>query len=89
MSSVSATGWRAVPRGVWALGFVSMFMDISFEMIHAILLAFLVSLGASMMLIAGFLWEAFGSSSTFLAGAGFSAVALVGLMALGLKSKAA
>lgn len=45
------SGWRAVPRGVWALGFVSMFMDVSSEMIHAILPAFLVSLGASMALI--------------------------------------
>jgi hypothetical protein len=26
-----------LPRSVWALGFVSMFMDISSEMIHAVL----------------------------------------------------
>ena len=38
----------AIPRGVWALGFVSLFMDISSEMIHALLPVFLVSvLGAS------------------------------------------
>jgi MFS family permease len=37
-----------IPRGVWALGFVSLFMDISSEMIHALLPVFLVSvLGAS------------------------------------------
>src|SRR5262245_38133287 len=37
-----------VPPTVWALGFVSMFMDISSEMIHALLPLFLVtSLGAS------------------------------------------
>lgn len=37
-----------VPRGVWALGFVSMFMDLSSEMIHALLPALLVgTLGAS------------------------------------------
>ncbi len=37
-----------VPRGVWALGFVSMFMDFSSEMIHALLPALLVgTLGAS------------------------------------------
>lgn len=42
------TGLRAVPRGVWALGFVSMFMDISSEMIHSLLPVFLVvNLGAS------------------------------------------
>jgi MFS family permease len=41
--------WRDIPRGVWALGLVSMFMDISSEMIHALLPIYLVSvLGASM-----------------------------------------
>jgi MFS family permease len=41
-----------VPRGVWALGFVSMFMDISSEMIHALLPLFLVgTLGASFALV--------------------------------------
>ncbi len=38
----------ALPRGVWALGIVSLFMDLSSEMIHALLPVFLVSvLGAS------------------------------------------
>jgi MFS family permease len=42
------TGLRAMPRGIWALGFVSMFMDISSEMIHGLLPVFLVTvLGAS------------------------------------------
>jgi MFS family permease len=37
-----------VPRSVWALGFVSMFMDISSEMIHSLLPVFIVSvLGVS------------------------------------------
>jgi MFS family permease len=37
-----------IPRGVWALGFVSLFMDISSEMIHALLPVFLVGvLGTS------------------------------------------
>jgi MFS family permease len=48
----SVTGWRAVPRTVWALGFVSLFMDVSSEMIHALLPVFLVTtLGASVMLV--------------------------------------
>jgi MFS family permease len=39
---------RGLPRGVWALGLVSLFMDISTEMIQSILPMFLVSvLGAS------------------------------------------
>ena len=43
---------KSVPRGVWALGFVSMFMDVSSEMIHALLPVFLVgTLGASAMLV--------------------------------------
>src|SRR5512135_1131272 len=37
-----------IPRGVWALGLVSLFMDLSSEMIHALLPLYLVSvLGAS------------------------------------------
>ena len=45
-------GWRAIPKGIWALGLVSLFMD------------------------------TFGPSSTFFVGAGITAVALVGLVAL-------
>ncbi|GLR86483.1 MFS transporter [Bradyrhizobium iriomotense] len=38
----------AVPRGVWVLGFVSMLMDVSSEMIHALLPVYLVTvLGTS------------------------------------------
>ncbi len=38
----------SIPRGVWALGLVSLFMDVSSEMIHALLPVFLVTvLGAS------------------------------------------
>jgi len=37
-----------LPRGVWALGFVSLFMDVSSEMIHGLLPVFLTTaLGAS------------------------------------------
>lgn len=40
---------RRLPVGVWTLGFVSMFMDISSELVHSLLPVFLVSvLGASM-----------------------------------------
>ena len=34
---------RNIPRTVWALGFVSMFMDISSEMVHSLLPIFLIS----------------------------------------------
>lgn len=41
-----------IPRTVWALGFVSMFMDISSEMIHGLLPVFLTTvLGASMFTV--------------------------------------
>jgi MFS family permease len=40
--------WRDVPPGVWALGLVSLLMDLSSEMIHALLPLYLVTvLGAS------------------------------------------
>ncbi|MFN0025116.1 MAG: MFS transporter [Parvularculaceae bacterium] len=43
---------NALPRTVWALGFVSMFMDVSSEMIHALLPLFLTTtLGASVALV--------------------------------------
>jgi MFS family permease len=39
-----------IPRGVWVLGFVSLFMDVSSELIHSLLPVFMVSvLGASML----------------------------------------
>lgn len=45
-------GARAVPRSVWALGFVSMFMDISTEMIHALLPLYMVTvLGTSVLAV--------------------------------------
>jgi hypothetical protein len=34
---------REIPSGVWALGFVSMLMDVSSEMIHALLPVYLVT----------------------------------------------
>ena len=40
--------WREIPGSIWALGLVSLFMDLSSEMIHALLPLYLVSvLGAS------------------------------------------
>jgi MFS family permease len=43
---------QKIPRGVWVLGFVSLFMDVSSEMIHALLPLFLVgTLGASAALL--------------------------------------
>ncbi|MBN8911092.1 MAG: MFS transporter, partial [Rhizobiales bacterium] len=39
---------KAIPAGVWALGFVSLLMDISSEMIHALLPIYMVTtLGTS------------------------------------------
>jgi MFS family permease len=43
---------RSVPRAVWVLGFVSLFMDVSSEMIHSLLPLFLVgTLGAGVGLL--------------------------------------
>lgn len=50
-STTSAT-WRALPASIWALGFASLFMDMSSELIHSLLPVFLSSvLGASMVTI--------------------------------------
>lgn len=52
-SSVSTKRiYRVLPRGVWVLGFGSMFMDISSELIHSLLPIFMATvLGASMATI--------------------------------------
>lgn len=43
---------RKLPRGIWVLGFVSMFMDISSELVHSLLPLFMATaLGASMVTI--------------------------------------
>ena len=43
---------KKIPSGVWMLGFVSLFMDISSEMVHAVLPLFVVgTLGASAVLL--------------------------------------
>lgn len=44
--------YRKLPSGIWVLGFVSMFMDISSELVHSLLPIFMVTvLGASMVTI--------------------------------------
>src|SRR5919201_642144 len=44
--------WREIPGGVWTLGIVSMLMDISSEMIHALLPLYLVTvLGTSALTV--------------------------------------
>ena len=52
MSSPASAPRPRIPRGVWALGFVSLLMDISSEMIHSLLPLFMVgTLGASALLV--------------------------------------
>ena len=42
----------AIPRGVWVLGFVSLLMDVSSELIHSLLPVYMVAgLGASMLMV--------------------------------------
>jgi MFS family permease len=45
--------WREIPHGVWTLGIVSMLMDISSEMIHALLPLYLVTVLGTSTLIVG------------------------------------
>ena len=45
-------GRRSIPAGIWVLGFVSMLMDISSEMIHALLPVYMISgLGTSALTV--------------------------------------
>jgi MFS family permease len=46
------TATAKIPRGIWVLGFVSLFMDVASELIHSLLPVFMVSgLGASMFIV--------------------------------------
>lgn len=50
--TTSTSVLRQMPAGVWALGFVSLLMDISSEMIHSLLPLFMVgTLGASALMV--------------------------------------
>jgi MFS family permease len=50
-----SAGLSLIPRNVWTLGFVSMFMDISSEMIHALLPIYLVAVLGASALTVGFI----------------------------------
>jgi MFS family permease len=50
--SLPAAATTRLPAGIWVLGFVSLLMDVSSELIHSLLPVFLVaSLGASMLVV--------------------------------------
>jgi MFS family permease len=51
-SERASRSWHGLPAGIWALGFVSMLMDVSSEMIHALLPVYLtVDLGATALAV--------------------------------------
>ena len=45
--------WREIPGGIWALGLVSLLMDISSEMVHALLPVYLVTVMGTSTLTVG------------------------------------
>ena len=50
--ALTLTAFQALPAGIWALGFVSMFMDISSELIHSLLPVFMTTaLGATVTFV--------------------------------------
>jgi MFS family permease len=49
------TNLRAIPGGIWALGLVSLFMDMSSELIHSLLPVFMVSVLGASVLAVGFI----------------------------------
>ncbi len=53
--AASGAVWRRIPAGVWALGFVSLLMDTSSEMIHALLPVYLVTALGTSALTVGFI----------------------------------
>ncbi len=55
MSEPAPARREKLPRGIWALGFVSLFMDISSEMIHALLPLYLVTAMGASTLMVGFI----------------------------------
>ena len=47
-----STGLRAIPKAIWAIGFVSLLMDVSSESIHSVLPLFMVNtLGVSVLAV--------------------------------------
>jgi len=53
--ALASPKWRQIPGGVWALGFVSLLMDVSSEMIHALLPLYLVTVMGASTLTVGFI----------------------------------
>lgn len=52
MNKIANDALSQIPRGVWVLGFVSLLMDVSSEMIHSLLPLFMVTtLGASALMV--------------------------------------
>lgn len=65
MTTSSRSTLQQIPAGVWVLGFVSMLMDISSEMIHSLLPLFMVTtLGASALAVG--LVEGLGESTALI-----------------------
>lgn len=55
MTTTPNAARSALPRGIWVLGFVSLLMDISSEMIHALLPVYLVTVLGASTLTVGFI----------------------------------
>jgi MFS family permease len=52
MTAMTTSTLRQIPASIWALGFVSLLMDVSSEIIHSLLPAFMVTaLGASVLTV--------------------------------------
>ena len=55
MTRGTTSTFQKIPRSIWALGFVSMFMDTSSEMIHSLLPVYLVTVLGTPNLTVGFI----------------------------------
>ena len=56
---------RKIPSGVWVLGFVSLLMDVSSEMIHSLLPLFMVTMLGTSVLTVGII-EGFSESTALI-----------------------
>ena len=62
---IGGRAYRALPTGIWVLGFGSLLMDASSELIHSLLPIFMVSVLGAPMLAIGVI-EGFAEAKIFL-----------------------
>jgi hypothetical protein len=86
-SNGTSSSLRALPAGIWVLGFGSLFMDISSELVYSLLPVFMTTVLGTSMITVGIV-EGIAEATAAAAGAVFAALAMAGLAVNGNKSRA-